>query len=264
MNELTNSLGMTLIRIEPGPFLMGSTEDHIYQMGRMFPLAQWEWFAEALPQHAVEIARLFYLGGCPVTQSQYQAVMGGNPSYFKGSDDLPVENVSWFEAVAFCNTLSEREKRTPFYRIDGSEVTALGGDGYRLPTEAEWEYACRAGTTTLYPFGDDPDALGEFAWYGKNSKKKTHAVGEKKPNAWGLHDMLGNVWEWCADWYDANPYASMTPAYPGAYLTTYRVIRGGGWHCYPRVCRSANRSGSLPAYRYDFLGFRVARGESVR
>jgi formylglycine-generating enzyme required for sulfatase activity len=152
--------------------------------------------------------------------------MGNNPSHFTGSDDLPVENVSWFETVAFCNTLSEREKRTPFYRIDGSEVNALGSDGYRLPAEAEWEYAYRAGTTTLYPFGDDPGALGEFAWHDRNSKKKTHAVGQKKPNAWGLHDMIGNVWEWCADWYAAaDSYALMTPAH---YLTMYRVIRGGG------------------------------------
>ena len=140
--------------------------------------------------------------------------MGDNPSHFKGSDDLPVESVSWLDAVKFCNKLSEREKRTPFYRIDGTEVTLAGGNGYRLPTEAEWEYACRAKSTTLYPFGDDASKLGEHAWYAGNSESKTHPVGQKLPNAWGLYDMLGNVWEWCADGYDEKYYASSPSADP--------------------------------------------------
>ncbi len=161
--------------------------------------------------------------------------------------------------------LSEREKRTPFYRINGTDVAVLGGDGYRLPTEAEWEYACRAGSSTLYPFGDDASALGKFAWYDKNSENKTHPVGQKSPNAWGLYDLLGNVWEWCADWYDAKYYASSPAADPpGASGASHRVIRGGSWYSEPRCCRSAIRCGYAPGERNSYLGFRVARGQSGR
>ena len=170
-----------------------------------------------------------------------------------------MENVSWLDAVKFCNKLSEREKRTPFYRIDGTEVTIVGGNGYRLPTEAEWEYACRAKSTTLYPFGDDAGKLGEYAWYASNSESKTHPVGQKLPNAWGLYDMLGNVWEWCADWYDEKYYASSPPADPpGAPGASHRVIRGGSWYGDPGYCRPAYRGRYTPGYRYDDLGFRVA------
>jgi len=129
-------------------------------------------------------------------------------------------------------------------RIDGTEVAVLGGDGYRLPTEAEWEYACRAGSSTLYPFGDNASALGEFAWYTNNSENMTHPVGQKDPNAWGLHDMLGNVWEWCADCYEAKYYASSPPADPpGASGGAFRMIRGGSWSVHPGHCRSACRRG---------------------
>ena len=211
-----------------------------------------------------------------VTQGQYQAVRGNNPSQFKGSDNLPVESVSWLDAVEFCNRLNEREKRTPFYRINGKEVTILGGDGYRLPTEAEWEYACRAGSSTLYPFGDNARFLGEYAWYHENSENKTHPVGQKSPNAWGLHDMLGNVWEWCADWYEAKYYASSPPADPpGASGASNRVIRGGccsprfcrlgrGFFNFPRNCRSAGRFWLAPGFRRDYVGFRLALGQSGR
>ncbi len=152
--KLTNSLGMTLARVEPGSFLMGSSQDQFDRLMREFPGPEREWFDDEQPRHTVNVARPFYLGTHQITQGQYQAVMGNNPSGFKGSDDLPVESVSWLDAVAFCNRLREKEKRTPFYKIDGTEngdlgaieVTVLGGDGYRLPTEAEWEYACRAGS----------------------------------------------------------------------------------------------------------------------
>ncbi len=261
--KVSNSLGMALVRIEPGSFLMGSSKDPIDRLMREFPDSEREWLDAEQPQHTVKITRLFYLGAHPVTQGQYQAVMGNSPSYFKGSDDLPVEMVSWFDAVAFCNRLSERERRAPFYRIDGTEVTILGGDGYRLPTEAEWEYACRAGSSTLYPFGDNASALGEFAWYTKNSENKTHPVGQKSSNAWGLHDMLGNVWEWCADWYDEKYYASSPPADPaGASGAAFRVFRGGSWSFDPRYCRSALRNGFAPADWGSNLGFRLSLGQS--
>ena len=195
----------------------------------------------------MKISRPFFLGIHEVTQGQYQAVMGNNPSQFKGSDDLPVENVSWLDAVNFCNKLSEREKLTPFYRIDGTEVTVVGGNGYRLPTEAEWEYACRAKSATLYPFGDDASKLDEYAWSEHNSESKTHPVGQKLPNAWGLYDMLGNVWEWCADGYLEKYYASSPPADPpGAVRASHRVIRGGCWTPFPGCCRSAYRVGYAP------------------
>jgi formylglycine-generating enzyme required for sulfatase activity len=263
--ELTNSLSMTLLGIGPGSFLIGSSKDQMDQLMRLFPDSKREWFDREQPQHTVRITRAFYLGRHQVTQGQYQAVMGNNPGYFKGSDDLPVENVSWLDAVAFCNKLSEHEKQRPFYRVDGNEVAMLGGNGYRLPTEAEWEYACRAGSATLYPFGDDPGTLGEHAWYAKNSGSKTHRIGQKRPNAWGLHDMLGNVCEWCADWYEADYYASSPPADPmGATRAAYRVFRGGSWSGGPSVCRAGARSRFEPGSRNGSLGFRLALSLSDR
>ncbi len=247
--DLTNSTEMRLVRINPGSFLMGSPDDD-----------KGAGNAEK-PQHQVRITRPFLLGIHEVTQGQYQAVMGENPSKFKGSDDLPVEQVSWLDAVLFCNKLSEQEKKTPFYRINGTEVTIAGGNGYRLPTEAEWEYACRAGSTTLHPFGDDVSKLGDRAWFIDNSESKTHPVGQKRPNAWGLYDMLGNIWEWCADWYDEKYYASSPSVAvdpPGPPKASFRVFRGGSWNGDARRCRPASRIRSAPESRYYSLGFRVA------
>ena len=150
---------------------MGTTQDQAAQFIRLFPGSRRERFDDEQPSHPVRISKAFYLGVHEVTCGQYHAVMGDNPSQFKGSDDLPVEKVSWLNAVTFCNKLSEREKRTPFYRIDGTEVTVVGGNSYRLPTEAEWEYACRARSTTLYPFGDDADELSDHAWFDGNSEE---------------------------------------------------------------------------------------------
>jgi formylglycine-generating enzyme required for sulfatase activity len=238
---------------------MGSSKDQIDHLMRLFSNDKLKWFGDEQPQHMVKVTHPFYLGTHQVTQGQYQAVMGDNPSTFKGSDDLPVENVSWLDAVKFCNKLSERENRTPFYQVDGSEVTVAGGDGYRLPSEAEWEYACRAKSTTLYPFGDDASMLGEHAWSYDNSESETHPVSQKLPNAWGLYDMLGNVWEWCADGYGEKYYAS-SPAVdpPGASEASLRVVRGGSWLNDPWDCRPADRDRYTPESRDYSLGFRVA------
>ncbi len=256
---IISSIGLKLVRIEPGSFQMGTTKEQIDQLLRLFPDSKREWFNDEQPQHPVQITRPFFLGTDPVTQGQYKAIMGSNLGRFNGSDGLPVEDVSWLRAVNFCNKMSEKDNRTPFYRINGTDVADAGGNGYRLPTEAEWVYACRAGMTGLFPWGDDIGKLNEHAWSSDNSDNKTHPVGQKRPNAWGLHDFLGNVWEWCADWYDEKYYASSPAADPpGASRASYRVIRGGSWRLNARSCRPAYRGRGRPEYRYDSLGFRVA------
>ena len=257
--EWTNSIGIKLVRIETGEFQMGTTKDQVDQLMRLFPSYKREQYDDEQPAHSVRLGQAFYLGVHEVTQDQHRAVMGDSPSGFNGSDDLPVGNVSWLDAVKFCIKLSEREKRTPFYRIDGFKVTVAGGNGYRLPTEAEWEYACRAKSRTLYPFGDDANELGEFAWFDGNSESKTHPVGQKLPNAWGLYDMLGNLLEWCADGYDEKYYAFSPRADPpGASGASYRVIRGGSWFNAPWLCSPASRFWHRPDYRRGNLGFRLA------
>jgi formylglycine-generating enzyme required for sulfatase activity len=243
---ITNTIGMKLVLIPAGEFLMGS------------PASDKEAHDDEKPQHRVRITQPFYLGVTEVTQGQYRAITGENPSDFKGSDGLPVESVSWNEAIAFCNKLSAREGLKPYYQF-GAGVPS-GGEGYRLPTEAEWEYACRAGATTRFSFGDADASLGEYAWFGGNSGSETHPVGQKRPNAWGLFDMHGNVWEWCWDRYDEKYYASSPGADPlGPSGAVDRVIRGGCWYRDPQQCRAAYRYGYTPGYRFNNLGFRVAR-----
>ncbi len=205
--------------------------------------------------HKVRITKPFYLGVTEVTQEQYEKVMGENPSWFsktgiganggEGFDtsNFPVENVSWEDAVEFCKKLSAKE-----------------GVTYRLPTEAEWEYACRAGSTTRYCFGNGESKLGDYAWFQDNSNSRTHPVGTKKPNAGGVHDMHGNVSEWCQDWFKADYYAeSPTEDGPEPSTGLYRVIRGGSWYISARRCQSSARYMHVPSDRYDDLGFRVAR-----
>jgi len=217
----------------------------------------------------------FYMGKYEVTQEQYQAVMGTNPSFFSSNPAAgdtqgkrPVERVTWFDAIEFCNKLSTKEGLTPVYTITGrtpatgypitsAEVTAAWtNNGYRLPTEAQWEYACRAGTTTYWSFGDDESELVNYAWYSNNSNSRTHQVGLKLPNAWGLYDMHGNVWELCWNWYGNYP-AGSDPT--GASSGTYRVARGGGWDYSAGSTRSANRGTSSPDNRGSDIGFRVVR-----
>ncbi|MFE0019622.1 formylglycine-generating enzyme family protein [Amycolatopsis sp. NPDC059021] len=187
----------------------------------------------------------YLLGAVPVTQAWYAEVTGARPSTAQG-DGLPVEGVSWLDAVRFCNAASEREGFTPVYRVDAEDAEwDNAADGYRLPAEAEWEFACRAGTT-----GARYGELDEIAWHRGNSGERVHEVGGKRPNAWGFRDMLGNVWEWCWDLYDAEVYGS------------YRVLRGGGWFDERWSCRASVRRRSHPTLRIDDVGFRVARSST--
>ena len=195
-----------------------------------------KWMAEINP---------FLLSKYPVTQALYFAITKKTPSTFVG-DQRPVENVSWKEAITFCNLLSQKAGlQTCYYLSNGNEniIFDTKANGYRLPTEAEWEYACKAGTKQNR-YGD----IDKIAWYKGNSEGMTHEVGMKEPNAWGLYDMLGNVWEWCTDIYDEQVYGS------------YRIIRGGGWSDVERSCLATNRRRSHPtAFKIDDLGFRIAR-----
>jgi formylglycine-generating enzyme required for sulfatase activity len=245
--SITSKAGVKLVLIPAGQFEMGSPDSHQDAQG------------DEKPRHPVRITRPFYLGMTEVTQAQYRTVTGENPSNFKRSEDLPVEQVSWHDAIAFCNKLSELDGLKPYYRLGTGE--RLGGDGYRLPTEAEWEYACRAGNVGQYSIGDDPASLGDHAWLDDNSGGQTHNVGRKRPNAFGLFDMYGNVWEWCGDGYNPDYYKKSPiddPAGPSS--ATGRVRRGGSWGSIPLYVRSADRDWSTPIHRGNFLGFRVARG----
>lgn len=214
--------GIEYILIEPGTFMMGD-----------------KGIDRTKPVHEVTISKPYYLGKYPLTQLQWKAVMGSNPSKFKGGDH-PIVQVSWEDVQAFLGKANRQ------------------GTPYRLPTEAEWEYACRAGTSTAYSFGDNEIDLDDYAWYSKNAGKETHPVGEKKPNPWGLYDMHGNVWEWVNDWYGDYEIDSVTDP-QGPEKGSYRVIRGGGWSFIPAGLRSADRYGARPGIRLGHLGFRLVR-----
>jgi formylglycine-generating enzyme required for sulfatase activity len=235
-----------MVRISGGTFTMGS------------PVSEPDRFDDET-QHMVRVSD-FSISRYEVTQKEYQDVMGTDPSEFKG-DRLPVENVSWFDAIEYCNRRSLMEKLTLAYTISGSgddrQVTwNRSADGYRLPTETEWEYACRAGTTSPYSSGDSVDSAG---WYGDNSGETTHPVGRKKANAWGLYDMHGNVFEWCWDWYGLYATdAQMDPS--GAASGSYRVRRGGSWNIVvAQELRSAIRNADTPSRRSRVTGFRLVR-----
>jgi len=267
---ISNSIGMTLKLIPAGEFFMGSPDDAI------------EAEKNEKPSHRVRISKPFYLGVYEVTQGQYEAVMGNNPSYLsangggkdrvagQSTDRHPVEQVSWLDAVQFSNKLSEKEGKKPFYEIDGKDIRVpdWNGQGYRLPTEAEWEYACRANasTPTRFSFGDNMAELGLHGWFDGNSQQRTHPVGQKRPNGFGLHDMHGNVWEWCWDWHGEGYYNQSAVDDPtGPAGAANRVHRGGSLCDNPRYCRSAFRLGGFPPGGRNFnLGFRVARGQSGR
>ena len=267
LKTITNSIGMNLTLIPAGTFQMGSPEGDDQAFG------------EEKPRHRVRISRPFYLGVHEVTQAQYEAVMGNNPSYFssngggkdkvagQSTENHPVEQVSWLDAVQFCNKLSEKEGLKPFYEIEAgaARVRDWTGPGYRLPTEAEWEYACRAGSQARYSFGNNEASLGEHGWYDGNSGSQTHPVGQKRANALGLYDMHGNVWEWCWDGYADDYYKQSLGDDPlGVAGAALRVIRGGSWRLNPRYCRSAYRRRNTPGYRRNDVGFRLARVQSGR
>ncbi len=253
--ELTNSIGMKLMLIPNGTFLMGSPESEKGHYSNE-------------TQHEVTISKDYYLGVYEVTQAQYEKVMGSNPSVFQGdimaelhpqtgcvvkdvdSSNHPVDQVSWDDAVEFCRKLSALPEEKAAGRV------------YRLPTEAEWEYACRAGGQTAFSFGDSVKSLEDYAWFKDNSGDKPHAVGEKKSNAWGLYDMHGNIWEWCSDWNTAYPQGAVTDPV-GPKEGSYRVSRSGGWDYGAANCRSSYRSGLIPALRILDYGFRVALSPSV-
>ncbi len=271
----SSTIGYRLVRIPPGRFQMGSPSDEPQR-------------SEGETRHWVTISKGFLLGATTVTQGQWQKVMGNNPSFFKNcGDDCPVESVSWFDVVDFCNRLSDLEGLSHCY---GGVGEAIQWDrtcaGYRLPTEAEWEYAARAGSDAALSTGpltirgeNSGPELDPIAWYGGNSavayagaidcsawKGKQypstscgpHPVAGKRGNAWGLFDMLGNVWEWVWDFKGEYPAGSVTdPTGPAA--GALRVDRGGCWECYASFCRSAYRDGTVPGSRYYSLGFRLAR-----
>ena len=224
--DLGGGVTMNLVIIRPGKFMMGSPDgDPGPYMGQG-------------PMHEVTISAPFFMGAMEVTQAQYEAVMGSNPSVHKGATH-PVDSVSWADAVKFVKKLAEK-----------------AGQPVRLPTEAEWEYACRAGTTTRYSFGDDAGQLGDYAWYKANGGDVSHPVAQKKPNAWGLYDMHGNVWEWCSDWqgeYPKEPQSDPT----GPASGPARLYRGGSHGDVPEHCRSNIRKSQPPDYRHDSLGMRV-------
>ncbi len=225
--ETAFGLNLVMKPVEGGTFMMGSSKG----------------LDREKPPHTVTVGD-FYMAAYPITQAQWQAVMGNNPSHFKG-DDLPVETVSWHDAQDFLEKLSRQT-----------------GKAYRLPTEAEWEYAARGGKQRKgYQYAGS-DNIEEVAWYSENSGKKTQPVGQKKPNELGLYDMSGNVWEWCNDWYDENYYANSPQDNPrGAVLGSDRVLRGGSWFGNPQSCRVAYRDNYTPGPWINFIGFRLVASQ---
>ncbi len=251
--------------VEGGSFQMGSEDGDAYKNERQV--------------HRVQVDS-FYMGIYPVTQEQYQKVMSENPSYFDSESDSnsrPVEQVSWYDAVVFCNRMSTREGLEPVYELGGSSDPDRWGPvpeddpskwdslqvnweakGYRLPTEDEWEYAaCGGNQSQGYTYAGS-NSVGDVAWYGSNSSRRTHPVGEKRPNELGLHDMSGNVWEWCWDWYDDEYYEESPAVNPtGLVSGSNRVLRGGSWFTSAQIVRSASRNIRTPSIRSLIIGFRV-------
>jgi eukaryotic-like serine/threonine-protein kinase len=282
--EYENSLGMKFRLIPPGEFVMGSTPEQIAAALKVAGEDEvWqERIKSEAPQHKVVLTQPVYVGVTEVMQAQYAQVMGTNPSHFsatgEGKDlvanletgNHPVEMVSWNDAAEFCAKLSQQEELKPFYFRSGETVTSLDGTGYRLPMEAEWEYACRAGTTTRFWSGDEDHDLISAGWFNGNSGGRTHSAGELQANPFGLSDVHGNVYEWVQDSWDPVFYekfeedAAIDPGSP-FYAGSQRVIRGGYWYFNPSSCRSSLRHASHPTPRSHNIGFRVVLvAESLR
>jgi len=248
--EITNTIGMELILIPLSTF----------EMGDMAGAGS----SDERPVHTVTLTRDYYMGKYEVAQGEYVAVVGSNPSYFTGNDRLPVEHLTWYEMVRYANALSVREGYATCYDNDGNVIGGEGNpyacEGYRLPMEAEWEYAARAGTTTQYSFGDAESERGNYGWYYGNTSSRTHPVGEKLPNPWGLYDVHGNVWEWVYDWYGSSYYGGSPTSDPrGPSTGSFRVMRGGSWFFNAYYQRSANRHSYTPTNRNFSIGFRLVR-----
>ncbi len=243
---VTTKTGIQMVRIPAGEFTMGGEDGD----------------DDEKPVHHVRVGA-FYIDACEVTQESYQGLMGKNPSKFK-APDKPVDQVSWHDAVQYCNARSLREGLPPCYDSETLECDFSAG-GYRLPTEAEWEYACRAGTTTRWSFGDDPGKLGQHAWVKANSNNTTHPVRQKDPNPWGLHDMHGNLYEWCNDFYSEAYGPDHEGADPrGPASGDQRVVRGGCWAMGEDRCRSSARGSESPGFvdacfKREAYGFRCVR-----
>ncbi|WP_254508138.1 bifunctional serine/threonine-protein kinase/formylglycine-generating enzyme family protein [Anatilimnocola floriformis] len=283
--EWENSLGMKFVLIPPGAYRRGSTDaviQHLVASG-----ANDEHWRDCVrsegPQHLVTLTQPFYLGAHEVTQANYQEIIGINPAHFSATGDgkdlvqdldtsqFPVEHVSWNDAALFCASLSKREKMSEVYRQTGQTVSTQSGNGYRLPSEAEWEFACRAGTNTQFSTGDAEQKLLLAAWCYDNSEARTHPVGEKLANPFGVYDIHGNVWEWTQDCFELNTYAQFRdqpardPRGPTSNAFSPRVVRGGCWLYGADVCRTAYRDSQDVPYRDSLFGFRVVVSvEAVR
>ncbi len=242
--QLSADLRKRLVLIPAGVFVMGS------------PTSEKDRGLDEGPATEVRFAKAFWMGKFEVTQAEYERLMGANPSQFTGDTNRPVEKVNWHEAMEYCARLTRHAMATG---------NLPDGYVYRLPTEAEWEYACRAGTTTRLSYGDDPEyaLLESYAWFNGNAGSTTHPVGEKKPNPWGLHDMHGNVWEWCFDRSNGSLPGGAVANFSGPTEGSLRVARGGSWLYDGKFCRSANRDDYGPSNRCSDIGFRVVLAPAV-